>query len=186
MPLTGYTANLPTDVLIDSGVLYFGSVVIGVTDGAPKFDPKRNYHQVNFDGKHAPVRLLDRIIHDEAVISATLMEFGGAASGNQLAKLEGGATVATVGAVTTTTPVASGTFMAAGAYVVDLRLLFQRGVAGTYAAIYMPFAICHKWDLQGMNKAEAKISCEFAGRIDLATGNIADPTYRVELRTTLP
>src|SRR5438128_9741400 len=48
--LTGYTANLPSDVLLDSGVLYVGSTPIGVTRGVPEFNPNKEVENVDFDG----------------------------------------------------------------------------------------------------------------------------------------
>ena len=178
--------NLPADTLLDSGVLYFGSTKIGVTRGAPKFDPARTWRNIEFDGKQAPVKGLDRPMYGEAMISGTLIEFGGASTGNQITKLEPGATAVTVGAITTYTPVAGGALLAAGNYFANLRMFFERATPGTYAAILFAVAFCKKYDVQGANMNEATIPFEFVARLDLNTQQVSDPPYVIELRTSLP
>lgn len=193
--LTGYTANLPNDTLLDSGVLYVGSTVIGVTRGAPKFDPAFTVENLPFDGKHAPIKGLDRKFFGEALIAATIAEFGPATHGNQIAKLEPGSasvdTGVTPNTLTTITPKAGGQLYASGDYLANLRLIFERGItsgAGVkkYAAILMASAFCRKWDLQGQDKDGAIISVEFVGRKDMASGTTADAPYLIELREALP
>jgi hypothetical protein len=178
--------NLPQDTLLDAGVLYVGSTKIGVTRGAPKFDPARTWRNIEFDGKQAPVKGLDRPMYGEATITGTLIEFGGATTGNQIAKLEPGATVVTAGAITTYTPIAGGALLAAVNYYTNLRLFFERAGPGTYAAILFPVAFCRKYDVQGANLNESTIPFEFCARLDLATQLVSDPPYQIELRTSLP
>lgn len=186
MTLSGINiTNLPADTLLDSGVFYIGSTPFGVTRGAPKFNPNRTWENITFDGKFAPVKGLDRPVNGEPVFSGTMLELGGATTGNQLPKLEPGSTAVTVGPVTTYTPIVAGALLAAGNYITDLRILFQRA-GGNYAAVYMPVALCNKYDLAGQNKGEALINVEFVGRIDLATQTVADAAYQIELRTSLP
>ena len=59
-PLTGFTSNFPSDVLLDSGVLYVGATVFGAFQGGLKFDPGVEYLNTVFDGQRSPVQLLDR------------------------------------------------------------------------------------------------------------------------------
>lgn len=192
--LTGYTANLPSDVLLDTGVLYVGSTVVGATRGAPQFNPNREVENVEFDGKHAPLKGLDRPFHGEPEISGTLIEFGDAATGNQIGKLEPGASSATAGgagvSVTTITPAPGGAFMASGSYLTDVRLVFERGIGtGTkkYAVIYFPCGFVKQWGpLQGAAKGEATVPFTIVGRKDPAAGSLADAAYKIELREALP
>jgi hypothetical protein len=194
--LTGYTANLPNDIVLDSGVAYVGSAVLGATRGSWEFDPAWTIENVDFDGKHPPIKLLDRKFHGEALFSATLIEFGPSTSGNQIAKLEAGSasvdTGTTPSTLTTITPKAGGGLYAAGDYLTDVRIMFERAItagAGVkkYAAIYFPSAIVRKWGpLKGENKKEASFAIEICGRKDMAAGTTADATYKIELREALP
>ncbi len=70
-PLTGYTSSLPSDVLLDSGVLYVGATVFGAFAGGLKFDPGVTYRAADFDGKRSPVKGLDRVTMRMPKISGT-------------------------------------------------------------------------------------------------------------------
>lgn len=191
--LNGYSANLPKDVLLDMGILRIASATIGVTKGAPRWEPNDEFQNVDFDGKHAPILGLDRTFHGEPKISGVLMEFGDSSSGNQIPKLLPGSSSATAGspAVTTITPKIGGGFLASGDYLTDVRLIFERAeLTGTkqYACIYLPKAVVVKWDLQGNPAGDrhATISFEIVGRKDMASGATADAAYKIELREALP
>jgi hypothetical protein len=129
--LTGYTTNLPTDLALNAGVLMRTisavSTKLGVTRGAPDFDPGVDISDVQFDGMRMRLKGLSRKTGWKPVIKGTLIELGPAASGKQTLVLEPGSTEATVGGVTTTTPKAAGAMFAANDYVTDLRWIFERG-----------------------------------------------------------
>jgi hypothetical protein len=196
--LTGYLTTLPADVLLDTGVLFTGTgpaVRIGVTRGAPKWDPAFTVENLPFDGKHAPIKGLDRKFHGESKITATLLEFGPSTGGNQIAKLEPGSSSADSGTTPNTktliTPAVGGVLYVAGNYLADARLIFECGrvaAAGvkTFAAILMKSAVITKWDLQGQDKDGAIIGIELVGRKDMASGTTADATYVIELYETIP
>jgi hypothetical protein len=189
--LTGYLSTLPSDVVFDTGVVYVGSTPIGVTKGPPNIDPAREFDNMDFDGKHAPIKGLDRVFHGPASVKFTLIEAGDATSGNQLPKLEPGGAVASAGTpnVTTITPKAGGAFAAAGDYLTDLRVIYERGVGtGTkrYFAVYLPCSLVKSWKAVGENKKVAKFDVEVEGRKDMASGTTADATYKLELREALP
>lgn len=201
MPIVPYTANLPIDVLLDHGTFYQGNVLIasctnmGVTKGAPKFDPMSTIENLTFDGKDAPIKGLDRKFYGPAKISATMIEFGPAASGNQIAKLEQNiANVdsgTTPNTLSTLTPAAGRVLYVAGNYLSYFRLVFPRGiVAGAgvkkYAGICFPCALITKWDLQGQDKDNAQISIEVEARKDMASGTTADAPFLIELYETVP
>ncbi len=187
--LNGETANLPTDTLIEAGVLFRAATAIGVTQGPPKFDPGKTITPIEFDGKRVDVQGLDRITRWKPRVSATLIEFGGSTTGNQLGFLEPGSTSATHDHGTTTRiqPRAAGVLFASGEYLVDLRIMFERA-GGGYAAIYMPIAYCIKYEVQGNDAKEGKVSVEFEARLS-ASDAISTPgkcPYSIELRTSLP
>lgn len=186
--LTGYTANLPTDVLLNMGVLFQTisavSTKIGVTDGSPDFDPGVEVSDVEFDGKRCRLKGLTRRTSFKPIIKFTLKEFGGAASGGQLQLLEPGSTSATVSTVTTLTPKPAGAFYAAADYAAGVRWIFERG-SGGYAAIYFPIALVTKWSLKGNDKKEGTIQAELEAVGD-PTADLGVAPYLIELRTALP
>lgn len=194
--LTGYSNNLPSDIVLDSGVLYAASTLIGATKGEPEFDPGFTVENFDFDGKQSDILGLDRRFNGASKVSATIFEFGPAASGAQLAKIEAGSTEATAGTtpntITTVTPKTGGGLYASGDYLTDFRLIFERGItAGAgikkYACIYMPKAIVMKWGpIKGANRAQATFSIEVVGRRDMSSGLVGDATYKIELRESLP
>lgn len=182
MPLTGYSADLPSDILLDTGVLYIGSVVLGATRGAPRFDPGKQFSNIDFDGKRADIMGLDRVDRHEAMISCTLVEFDAA----DIAVLEPGSTSAGT-TVVLHTPKRAGTLLAAADYISDLRLVFERGVTpSTYAAILFPRALVTRYQVAGNKNDIGLIEAEFRARLNMATANIGDAPYQIELRDALP
>lgn len=191
--LTGYSTNLPTDALLDVGILMVGNAKIGVTKGAPQFDPARVIENIEFDGKHAPIKGLDRLFHGPASISGSLIELGDASSGAQLAKLEPGSSAASAGSpnVTTITPKVGGGLLASGDYLTDVRLIFERAVVGSgtkqYAAIYFPVGLVVQYGpIQGEDRKTGVIPFKIEARKDMGSGTTADAPYKIELREALP
>jgi hypothetical protein len=187
MPLNGLIpANFPSDVLYDAGILMIGSSKFGVTKGPPKWAPNRTFENMAFDGKYAPVKGADRIMHGECSLSFSMLELGNATTGNQILTLEPGATLATATGTTTYTPQSSGTLLAAGAYIADFRAIWERGNSAGYFAVHLPVALCMKYDIAGTDKSEAMVSVEMVGRIDLATQPMSAAPYTLEYRAALP
>lgn len=186
--LTGYTSNLPADVLLNMGVMFRGisgtSTKIGVTMGAPTFDPGVDLKDITFDGMRCRLKGLTRRVGFRPIIKGTLKEFGPAATGKQLAVIEPGSAEATASGVTTVTPKAAGGLYAAGDYLTDTRWIFDRGTSG-FAAIYFPIALCTKWSLRGQDKDEALIDFEFEAVGDPAV-DLGTAPYLLETRTALP
>jgi hypothetical protein len=132
-PLSGLVnANFPADILYNAGVVFAGSTRFGVTKGPPKFVTNRTFDNVDFDGKYAPVLLLDRPKHGEPMLSFTMMELGPAATGNQILKFEPGAALATATApatpgTITPTPSITGGVLTAGTYFYKVTALNAGG-----------------------------------------------------------
>lgn len=195
MPVSGYSTNLPSDVILDQGIVRIGSANLGVTKGPPRWDPGWEIQNIEFDGKHAPLYLLDRKFYGECVLAFTLIEFGPSTTGNQIPKLEAGAAAVDSGTTpntkTTITPKVGGSLYPAGDYLGDVRVIFQRGLAPaagakTFAAITMAKALVRKWSVNGSNKDTATIDVEIVGRRDASTLTIWDAPYIIELLETLP
>ena len=88
-PLTGYTATLPADVVLDSGQLYVGATVFGAFNGGLKFDPGVEYRNIEFDGKRSPITALDRKTSFMPSVSGTVIQL----STTNVLQIEPGATV---------------------------------------------------------------------------------------------
>ncbi len=179
-PLTGFTSTFPSDVLIDSGVLYIGTAVMGAFQGGLKFDPGVEYLNTTFDGKRSPVRLLDRKSNQMPKITGTVIQLS---TGN-VAQIEPGASVTAAGAWTASTsylPKRAGSFLVAGDYLTDVRAVWLRG-AGTFVQVRFPSALLLKYDVTSQDGQEVAISLEIEARLDMdVTGaNVGDAPYRWE------
>lgn len=193
-PLTGYTSSLPSDVLLDSGVLYVGltpSTVFGAFAGGLKFDPGVTYRNADFDGKRSPVKLLDRVTMRMPKISGTCIQL----STTNVGQIEPGAATSVTGAWTASTsyaPKAAGTLLVAGDYLSDVRLVFQRGgttaATGSYVQVRFPSALCTKYDITGSDGAEVAIALEIEARLDPTLSgfsNIGSAPFRIEYLATV-
>src|ERR1700741_4004163 len=99
-PLSSYTTTFPSDVLLDSGVLYLGSAIWSAHEGGLEFDPGVTRRQIPFDGQRSDVVGLDRTISFDAHIKGTVYEYTSALAqqyeaGGTLVTLTGGPSGAT-------------------------------------------------------------------------------------------
>lgn len=179
-PLTGFTATLPTDVVLDSGVLYVGATVFGAFTGGLKFDPGNEYRAVEFDGRRSPVKGLDRKSNMMPKLTGTMIQL----STTNVAQLEPGATVVASGAWTGSTsyqPKRAGTFLAAGDYLTDVRAIWLRG-GGNFVQVRFPAALLTKYDVTSQDNAEIAIALEIEARLDMSVSgaNTGDSPFRIE------
>jgi hypothetical protein len=179
-PLTGYTSNLPTDVVLDSGVLYVGATVFGAFNGGLKFDPGIEYISTQFDGRRSPVRGLDRKNAMMPKLSGTVIQL----STTNVGQIEPGATVSASGAWTGSTsylPKRAATYLASGDYLTDVRAIWLRG-GGNYVQVRFPAALCTKYDITSQDGAEIAIAIEIEARLDMTVSgaNVGDAPYRIE------
>lgn len=180
-PLTGFTSNLPSDVVLDSGVLYVGATVFGATKGGLQFDPGNTYRNIDFDGKRSAVKLLDRKMMMAPKLTGTVLEL---ATGN-IARLEPGATTATTGAWTASTsyaPKRAAGLLAAGDYISDIRAIWLRG-SGAFVQVRFPSGLVTKYDISSQDGEEASISLEIEARLDTGVSgftNTGDAPFRIE------
>src|SRR5690348_10545420 len=90
--LNGYLPTLPQDVLLNMGVLFYSkngvATKLGVTEGAPDFDPGVEFQDLEFDGKRCRLKAQTRKVGFKPVIKGTIKEFGSNYSGGQIALLE--------------------------------------------------------------------------------------------------
>jgi hypothetical protein len=180
-PLTGYTSSFPSDVLMDSGVLYVSTTVFGAFAGGLKFDPGLTYRNIDFDGKRSPVKLLDRKMMQMPKITGTVIQL----STTNVGQVEPGATVATTGAwagSTSYAPKRAASLLVAGDYLSDVRAIWLRG-SGSFVQVRFPSALCTKYDVTSQDGAEVSIALEIEARLDPTLSgftNVGDAPYRIE------
>lgn len=179
-PLSGYTATLPADVVLDSGQLYIGATVMGAFNGGLKFDPGVEYRNIEFDGKRSPITALDRKTGFMPKVSGTVIQLS---TGN-VAQIEPGAALTVTGAWTGSTsymPKDAAGFLAAGDYLTDVRCVWLRG-NGSFVQVRFPSALCTKYDVTSQDGAEIAIAIEIEARLDMSVSGaqIGDSPYRIE------
>jgi hypothetical protein len=182
-PLTGFTATFPTDVLVDSGVLYVGATVFGAFQGGLRFEPGVEYVNTAFDGKRSPVKLLDRKSNQMPKISGTVIQLSTA----NVAQIEPGASTATgwTGA-TSYAPKRAGSYLASGDYLTDVRAIWLRG-NGQFVQVRFPSALCIRYDVTSQDGQEVAIALELEARLDMSVSgaNVGDAPYRIEYLATV-
>jgi len=197
-PLTGYNSDFPADVLLDSGVLYIGSVVWGAFAGGIKFDPGVTYRNTDFDGKRSPVKGLDRVTMRMPKITGTVIQLPAAATANAaggITTIDPGAAINATGAWTGSTsyaPKSAGQLLASGDYLSNVRAIWQRGgatsSAGSYVQVRFPSALCTKYDITGAEGSEVAIALEIEARLDPTLSgfsNIGSAPFRIEYLTSI-
>lgn len=180
-PLTGYTSSLPSDVLIDSGVLYVGSTVFGAFAGGLKFDPGLEFRSIEFDGRRSPVAALDRMASRMPKISGTCIQLATANVG----QIEAGSATSATGAWTGSTsyaPKRAGSLLSSGDYMSNVRCIWLRG-SGAFVQVRFPVGLVTKYDITSQDNAEIAIAIEIEARLDVTLSgfsNIGDAPFRIE------
>lgn len=179
---SAYSATLPADVLLDSGLLLVNSSTPwGVSMGDLSFDPGIDRKQVGFDGQRSSIVGLDRTVGFAPKISGTMKEL----STTRLTGLYEPASSSAGTNPTTITPKKAGVLLVIGEYLTNVRLAFPRG-AGGYAWVIFPKALCVKYDVKGKDKDEALISIEIEARLDMTVAADTDVApYTIQLSATL-
>lgn len=168
--ITAYTASLPSDVLLGTGILAVrpadpeqGLTPIGVTNGGITWDSKREVRNIPFDGKYYDIEGLDWEVGGTPTFEGTFIQLGV----SQIPKFESGITTTTPGggSIVTSlhTPQPAGELYTAGDYITNLCLIFARQ-AGTYVQVRMFKALCLQYSWAGKNKEEALIQATFVAR----------------------
>lgn len=178
-PNSGLSATLPTDVLLDTGVLYLNSdTPFGVTVGGISFDPGVQRENIEFDGKFADIATLDRTIGMKPKLSGKIISV----SDVKLEALEAGSSNTVVSGVTTITPRGMGELYVAGDYVegTGVRVAYRRG-GGGFAIVEFPIGYISSWKIgPGQNK-RAEIDFEIEARQDIAAANTGVAPYKIVL-----
>lgn len=163
---SGYVATTPTDMLVDTGILKVGpkagpTAIMGVSRGGLQFDPGSTLREVEYDGRRAPVELLDRKSFMRPRITGTMLQ----AAQEDFAYYEPGSTTASAGIplVHTITPKAADALMVSADYK-KVELVFNRSGGGT-VTITFPSAIFVKYGpVGGTDQNEGEIAVEIEAR----------------------
>jgi hypothetical protein len=184
-PLSAFTASLPSDVLLGTGILVTrgfdnaGLTPIGVTNGGLNWDPKRELRNIPFDGKLFDIEQLDWETGGTPTFTGTFIQLGP----TQLPRFEPGIGSASgSGNVTTVhTPYKAGLLYVAQGYIDNLCQVFGR-VSGGYVQIRMFKALCTEYSWAGKNKEEALIQATFVARQPLsqAVTDLGTKPYVIE------
>lgn len=162
---SAYNTRLPTDMILDTGILQADITTpgtletIGVSRGGLNFDPGSENHEVEYDGRRAPVMGLDRKVFMRPKITGTMLlagpkdlrlyEFGGTGSGN----------------VVTVKP--ANVFLIAGDYH-KFALIFSRSGYGATSpgtvTITFPVGLVMSYSIAGKDKDEGELAVEIEAR----------------------
>lgn len=187
-PLSSWTNTFPSNVLLDSGVLYVGSAIYSAHDGGLECDLMEEKRNLPFDGKASDVVLGDRTTAFDGTIRGPVLEV----TDTLVKQYMGAGTLVTVaGGPSGATQVASkpaGTMYVAGDYLSNVRAVWMRG-DGTYVQVRFPKGCVGKWTpLKGTDKEEVKVQLEIKARLDMSVSGNTTRTcpWVVEFFTAAP
>lgn len=182
-PLTGYSSTLPTDVILDAGVLFLnGSTAYGALKNVTvNLGQQWRNLADDIDGTYYPIATLDVRTGGVPFIEGELQQLGD----TQILDLEPGGTSVTVAPTTTVTPQGAGDLLAVGDYKTNVRVAFRRG-GGGYTWVKFPLALVRGESIQGGAKGaagSAKIRIEARQAANATDTGVAP--YVIENSTTL-
>lgn len=183
--LSSWSATLPQDILLDTGLLYLATNPFGASRGGLTFNPGKTIRNIPFDLKRAPIVGLDRVTEMVPTIEGTFIELGSP----DWANFETGATNTFASATAVTgiiTPKKAGVLFVAGDYLTNLRLVFQRANDAGYVQVRFPKALVKTYGLTGKDTEEPEVKVTFEARLDITASGatLYDAPYLIEGLTT--
>lgn len=195
---SGYLTSLPSDVVLDAGVLSIDGSTFGVSRGGIVHTSNEEWQNIQFDGWRSPVAGLDRKIKDEQTIAATFIEVskakmavylnhGGIAGMASLsvadaADLDVGP-AATYSAFGDGIPMKASQLCTQGQYAKNVRVTYKQG-DGTTAYINFALAYVAEWRMVGGTADAAEISAVFKARNDFVTTSSTDANLHTLVLTS--
>lgn len=170
---TPYTTSFATDILPDAPIIGKGLLgqfgAFGVTRGGMKIEIPKKYRNPEFDLKRADIAYLDRIEDHDVVITTTLLQAGP----SNINLIEPGLSSSQYATgVILYTPQPGSVFLAAGAYIPNVRVVFRK-TDNSYFEYLLPVALFEKYDIDAKDKNEGGIPVTIKGRLDLSTVGLA-------------
>ncbi len=169
---SGFLGALPTDVVLDEGVLSINGSTFGASRGGISTSFADEIQNIMFDGKRSDVALLDRYISHGAYIAGRFIDL----SASQLAVRLNQPSVAG-------TPYSASALFAIGQYASNVRATWLCGAGGVASvAVLLTYARCEKWSVVGGTKDAAEIEAEFRCDLDLRSVTTTDlAPYAIEV-----
>lgn len=187
-PLSSYTTTFPSNVLLDSGVLYIGSSIWSAHEGGLEFSDGAQRRAIGFDGKRSDVVGLDRIIGWDARLKGTVYEV----TADLAKQYVGGGTLVTVtggpSGATQVQPKPAGTMYATGDYLSNVRAIWQR-TDGTFVQVRFPKALVMEWGpMTGKDNEEMRLGINVQAKLDMSVSGqlTTNPPYVIEFFTAQP
>lgn len=186
-PLSGYSAALPTDVHLDSAVLFLNaSTPYGVSKGEIAIEMAQKFGNVEFDGKYYDIEGLDRPMGGTLKITGTFIESNAT---KILDWVPGGVatTVAGPPSVTTVVPPDAGVLFANGSptYKTNVVVALRRG-GGRFTCIVIPVALMWTESATGKNKAEGEIKVTIEARQAHAAADTGVAPWSIQDVSVIP
>jgi hypothetical protein len=185
---SSYTSDLPNDILLDTGVLYYDPVTPGTmvkfggTRGGLQFNRGRTIRTVEVDGVSSPVVGIQRFIEGDATITGTAIVFSSA----KLAVLEPGSEVDDSGTdpnvIRTITPMAMRTMIPSTAYH-EWHVIWKRGNGGTFKVVF-PVGLASFDSISAADNNEGEIAITITAAntaSDAASTDETPATYYYEM-----
>lgn len=172
-PLSPLSATFPTDVLLDTAVLYInGSTPFAVSGGDLAFDAGEEWQNLGdeVDGVFYPIQGLDRKTGGVPKITGSIIEL----AATRMDELLPGQTQAGVTDIVVT-PKAAGDLLATGDYLTNVRCVWRRG-NGHYVIVTFPVGINKKVGISGQKKNNGSFPIEIEARATTASPNVAPYT----------
>lgn len=181
--LSGYSATLPTNVLLGSMVIYIdGVAAYGATQGEPTVNLAREFDNLEFDGKMLPIVGLDRKTSGVPSIEGTFIELTAA----KALDLEPGGASAASGGITTITPGLYGEFLVAANYKENVRAICRLGGASAgIVSFEFDWALLLVDSVVGDGMKNGAIKLRFEARQDAAAASLGVPLHKIKMAPDL-
>lgn len=157
---SGINAETFTKIIPGPAVLKVAGVPWGVSRGGITASFETTIRNVPFDGKVADVSGLDRVVGYVTRIEGTFLQIGA----TTLQRMELGVAGVLSGGVTTTTPLASQSFLTAGAYVSDVELDYTQADGDVIQIELAKALVIYSGPSGGASDDEAAIDLTFEAR----------------------
>jgi hypothetical protein len=179
--LSGYSATLPTDVLLGSMVIYIdGNAAYKASQNEPSVNLPRTFENLPFDGKLVPKVGLDRKVDGVPSISGTFIEI----NATNALDLEPGGSTATSGGIDTITPGNYGEFLASDQYKQNVRAVMRRG-GGGIVAIEFDWALVIADTIQGASAGNGTVQLTIEARQAAASSSLGSPLHTIKFAADL-
>jgi len=160
MPFPGYAK--PDKQVLDAGLITVGGFVaaLSATKGGVKFDPKKEVHHTEFDGRRAQIRGQHRITGWEPTISGLVLS----ASDANIIRYNPGAS-SDGSATNTITHKAADSLWVDGDYLEDVYMIQRRADEKVYR-VHFPVAYVAKCSLATTDKGDNGFEIEIVAVLD--------------------